>query len=145
MSDVLKRRMAQGVVGSVIDLIGGTPVLQLDRLVSHMCLHGRVLLKLEYLNPGSSKKDRVALEMIRNARRDGSLTPGQTVVELTSGNTGTGLANLGLGLGENRFRAWRRAGGEDQGNVGMLFDTSGLQLDQVRDCFPRIPSPVLAL
>jgi cysteine synthase A len=92
MSDVLKRRMAEGVAGSVIDLIGGTPVLQLDRLVSHMCLNGRVLLKLEYLNPGSSKKDRVALEMIRNARLDGSLTPGQTVVELTSGNTGTGLA-----------------------------------------------------
>ncbi len=99
MSDVLKRRMAQGVVGSVIDLIGGTPVLQLDRLVSHMCLHGRVLLKLEYLNPGSSKKDRVALEMIRNARRDGSLTPGQTVVELTSGNTGTGLAIVCGALG----------------------------------------------
>ena len=52
MGDVFKRRMAQGVVGSVIDLIGGTPVLQLDRLVSHMGLHGRVLLKLEYLNLG---------------------------------------------------------------------------------------------
>ena len=99
MGDVFKRRMAQGVVGSVIDLIGGTPVLQLDRLVSHMGLHGRVLLKLEYLNPGSSKKDRVALEMIRNARRDGSLTPGQTVVELTSGNTGTGLAIVCGALG----------------------------------------------
>ena len=99
MGDVFKRRMAQGVVGSVIDLIGGTPVLQLDRLVSHMGLHGRVLLKLEYLTPGSSKKDRVALEMIRNARRDGSLTPGQTVVELTSGNTGTGLAIVCGALG----------------------------------------------
>ena len=99
MGDVFKRRMAQGVVGSVIDLIGGTPVLHLDRLVSHMGLHGRVLLKLEYLNPGSSKKDRVALEMIRNARRDGSLTPGQTVVELPSGNTGTGLAIVCGALG----------------------------------------------
>jgi cysteine synthase A len=53
---------------------------------------GRILLKLEYLNPGFSKKDRIARQMIEDAEAGGSLRPGQPVVELTSGNTGTGLA-----------------------------------------------------
>src|SRR5579863_3580913 len=53
---------------------------------------GRLLAKLEYLNPGSSKKDRIARQIIDDAEADGSLRPGQTVVELTSGNTGAGLA-----------------------------------------------------
>jgi cysteine synthase A len=55
-------------------------------------LEGRILAKLEYLNPGFSKKDRIALQMIEEAEADGKLKPGQTVVELTSGNTGTGLS-----------------------------------------------------
>jgi len=55
-------------------------------------LDGRLLAKLEYLNPGHSKKDRIARQIVEDAERDGSLRPGQTVVELTSGNTGTGLA-----------------------------------------------------
>ena len=99
MSDTSTHRMVRGFAASVIDLIGGTPVLQLDRLVSHCGLLGRVVLKLEYLNPGFSKKDRVALEMVREAKLDGSLVPGQTVVELTSGNTGTGLAIVCGALG----------------------------------------------
>lgn len=89
----------RGFATSVIDLIGGTPTLQLDRLVLHCGLLGRVVLKLEYLNPGFSKKDRVALEMLREAKQNGSLVPGQTVVELTSGNTGTGLAMVCGALG----------------------------------------------
>ena len=55
-------------------------------------LNGRILAKLEYLNPGSSKKDRIALQIVQDAEGEGTLRPGQTVVELTSGNTGTGLA-----------------------------------------------------
>jgi cysteine synthase A len=55
-------------------------------------LDGRLLAKLEYLNPGGSKKDRIARQIIEDAEADGSLKPGQPVVELTSGNTGTGLA-----------------------------------------------------
>ncbi len=77
------------VSNSVLDAIGGTPLVRLDRLWSG---DGEILAKLEYLNPGGSKKDRIALRMIQEAEADGSLTPGQTVVELTSGNTGTGLA-----------------------------------------------------
>lgn len=84
---------------SVIETIGATPLVELHRLVRSRGLEGRLLAKLEYLNPGFSKKDRIALEMIRDARADGSLRDGQTVVELTSGNTGTGLAIVCRALG----------------------------------------------
>ena len=77
---------------SVLDLIGNTPVLELNRVRELWALDGRLLAKLEHLNPGGSKKDRVALGMIRAARADGRLADGQPVVEVTSGNTGTGLA-----------------------------------------------------
>jgi cysteine synthase A len=78
------------VLPDVIEAIGETPLVALDRLT--LGLDGRLLAKLEYLNPGFSKKDRIARQMIADAEADGSLQPGQTVVELTSGNTGTGLA-----------------------------------------------------
>ncbi len=77
------------VLGSVLDAIGGTPLVELRRLHPGP---GRILAKLDYLNPGGSKKDRIALRMIEDATAEGRLDPGQTVVELTSGNTGTGLA-----------------------------------------------------
>jgi cysteine synthase A len=75
---------------SVVQAIGQTPVVELSRLTRD--LEGRILAKLEYLNPGYSKKDRIARQIVEDAEREGLLAPGQTVVELTSGNTGTGLA-----------------------------------------------------
>lgn len=75
---------------SVLGAIGNTPLVELSRLTRG--LGGRILAKLEYLNPGFSKKDRIALQMIEEAEADGRLKSGQTVVELTSGNTGTGLS-----------------------------------------------------
>jgi len=77
---------------SIAGAIGQTPMVDLSRLVAGTGLSGRILAKLEYLNPGFSKKDRIALQMIEDAEGQGLLKPGQTVVELTSGNTGTGLA-----------------------------------------------------
>lgn len=77
-------------LSSVCEAIGNTPLVELSRITKG--LQGSILAKLEYLNPGFSKKDRIALQMIQDAERDGTLQPGQTVVELTSGNTGTGLA-----------------------------------------------------
>jgi cysteine synthase A len=74
----------------VIAVIGETPVVELSRLTAG--LEGRLLAKLEYLNPGFSKKDRIARQIIEEAEAEGRLKPGDTVVELTSGNTGTGLA-----------------------------------------------------
>ena len=75
---------------SAIETIGDTPLVELGRLTTG--LDGRILAKLEYLNPGYSKKDRIARQIIEDAEADGRLKPGQTVVELTSGNTGTGLS-----------------------------------------------------
>ncbi len=75
---------------SVIQAIGETPLVELARVTRN--LDGRVLAKLENLNPGYSKKDRIARQIIEDAEAAGALEPGQTVVELTSGNTGTGLA-----------------------------------------------------
>ena len=77
---------------SLVDAIGNTPLVRLDRLVRGRGLDGAILAKLEYLNPGFSKKDRAARGLIEQAERDGLLRPGQTVVELTSGNMGAGLA-----------------------------------------------------
>ena len=75
---------------SVLGAIGNTPLIELSRITRGV--KGRILAKLEYLNPGFSKKDRIALQMIEEAEAAGTLQPGQTVVELTSGNTGTGLS-----------------------------------------------------
>ena len=78
------------LLDSVLGAIGNTPLVELSRLTRG--LEGRILAKLEYLNPGFSKKDRIALQMVEEAEASGELKPGQTVVELTSGNTGTGLS-----------------------------------------------------
>jgi cysteine synthase A len=75
------------LLDSIVGAIGNTPLVELSRITRG--LEGRILAKLEYLNPGFSKKDRIALQMIEEAEADGSLKPGQTVVELTSGNTGS--------------------------------------------------------
>ena len=77
---------------SILGAIGSTPAVWLDRMVARRGLSGRILAKLDYLNPGFSKKDRAALGIIDAAEAAGALAPGQTVVELTSGNMGTGLA-----------------------------------------------------
>jgi cysteine synthase A len=79
-------------LSSVVDAIGGTPLVRLDRLTRARGLDGTILAKLDYLNPGFSKKDRAAKGLIAEAERQGLLLPGQTVVELTSGNMGAGLA-----------------------------------------------------
>ncbi|MFQ6109869.1 MAG: cysteine synthase A [Candidatus Aminicenantales bacterium] len=78
------------VYDSVLDLIGHTPMVRLDRLKKG--IEATVLAKLEYYNPSGSVKDRIALSMIEEAERQGIIKPGDTIVEPTSGNTGTSLA-----------------------------------------------------
>lgn len=78
------------ILASVEHAIGNTPLVGLERITAGV--DGRILLKLEYLNPGHSKKDRAALRIIEEAEESGALASGQTVLELTSGNMGTGLA-----------------------------------------------------
>jgi cystathionine beta-synthase/cysteine synthase A len=82
-----------GILSSVTDLIGNTPIVELHNLAAG--LDCRVLVKLESRNPGGSSKDRIALNLIRTAEADGSLKPGATIVESSSGNTGIGLALVG--------------------------------------------------
>ena len=83
---------ATGVFSSAADLIGNTPIVELRTLAP---VSSRVLVKLENRNPGGSSKDRVALNIIRQAEASGELQPGATIVESTSGNTGIGLALVG--------------------------------------------------
>jgi cystathionine beta-synthase len=75
---------------SIVELMGNTPLVKLGRVAEHVA--PLVLAKVEYLNPGGSVKDRIALRMIEAAEKDGRLRPGGTIVEPTSGNTGVGLA-----------------------------------------------------
>jgi cysteine synthase len=85
------------VAESIIDLVGETPMLRLRRVVPADA--AEVYIKLEYLNPGGSVKDRAAIGIIRRAERDGLLRPGSTIVEATAGNTGIGLALIGVNKG----------------------------------------------
>ncbi|MGN6625434.1 MAG: PLP-dependent cysteine synthase family protein [Tepidisphaeraceae bacterium] len=136
-------------VSTVLDLIGNTPMLELNQIRSHLDLQGRLLAKLEHLNPGGSKKDRVALSMVRHARASGQLRPGQAVVEVTSGNTGTGLAIVCRALGHpfyavmsegntrERAQMMRALGAEvvlvPQVSGGVPGRVSGCDMRQVKD------------
>jgi len=81
------------IYDSVVDLIGNTPLVKLNRVIQGIVPEGvMVVAKVEYVNPGGSVKDRIAERMIDAAEKDGSLQPGGTIVEPTSGNTGVGLA-----------------------------------------------------
>src|SRR5690349_18987259 len=96
-----------GVGASVLEAIGWTPLIALDRLTEGM--PGRVLAKLESFGPGCSVKDRIALRMVEDAEAAGDLQPDGAIVELTSGNTGIGLAIVSAVKGY-RFYAVMSAG-----------------------------------
>ena len=85
------------IYDSVDQLIGNTPLVKLNRLVEPGMAD--VYLKLESLNPAGSIKDRIALAMVEKAEQEGKLTPGGTIVEPTSGNTGIGLAMVAAAKG----------------------------------------------
>lgn len=80
------------IYGNLTELVGNTPLLEVKRIEKELQLEARLVVKLEYFNPGGSVKDRVALAMIEDAERRGALRPGGIIIEPTSGNTGVGLA-----------------------------------------------------
>lgn len=84
---------------SITEAIGNTPLIRLDRIKEKLGLKADIYAKLEYFNPAGSAKDRVALQMIRDYEESGVLKPGGTIIEPTSGNTGIGLAMVGVPLG----------------------------------------------
>src|ERR1041384_1582519 len=82
--------MAEQQYPTILDLVGGTPIVRLDRISEDV--PGTILAKLEYMNPGGSNKDRIGRARIEAAEEECKLKPGGTIVEPTSGNTGVGLA-----------------------------------------------------
>jgi cysteine synthase len=85
------------LVQNITDLIGDTPLVRLNKVVPEDS--AEIYVKLEYQNPGSSVKDRIAISMVESAEKDGTLKPGDTIVEPTSGNTGIGLALVAAAKG----------------------------------------------
>ncbi|WP_169090295.1 cysteine synthase A [Paenibacillus sp. PL91] len=85
------------VVNNITDLIGSTPLVRLNKVVPDDS--AEIYLKLEFFNPGSSVKDRIAISIIEEAEREGKLKPGDTIIEATSGNTGIGIALVAAARG----------------------------------------------
>lgn len=83
------------IYNSLLDLIGKTPLVEVSQIMKEKRLKTRLIVKLESFNPGGSAKDRIALEMIEDAEQKGIISPGATIIEPTSGNTGIGLALVG--------------------------------------------------
>ena len=90
-------KVMHGACASIVEAIGHTPIVRLNKVAAHV--KSSIYVKMEFLNPGGSMKDRVALNIIRDAERRGLLQPGSTIVEATSGNTGAGLAMIAVTRG----------------------------------------------
>jgi cysteine synthase A len=146
------QRSRHGLLPSVTDAIGNTPLVELRHVGART--QGRIVAKLENLNPGASKKDRAARQIILDAEQDGTLKAGQTVVELTSGNMGTGLAIvcrargypfvavMSAGNSPERAMMMRALGAEvvlvDQMAGSSPGCVSGLDLEQVERVAQRL-------
>jgi cysteine synthase A len=115
---------------SVLDLIGNTPTLDASRIVRLLGLDGKILVKLELFGPGGSKKDRVALSMVRGALESGKLKPGQPVLEVTSGNTGTGLAIVCRALGHPFYAVMSRGNTVERAKMMRAFGAEVVLVDQ---------------
>jgi cysteine synthase A len=131
---------------SIIDVIGNTPMVELQRIVRRTGLSGRLLAKLDYLNPGFSKKDRIAREMMRAACQEGKLSPGQTVIELTSGNTGTGLALVCRALGHPFVAVMSKGNTRERARMMMALGAEVVLVDQAPGSPPnQVSGPDLEL
>ncbi len=121
------------VLPSVLDAIGETPIVDLRRIAGDF---GHIVAKLEYLNPGFSKKDRNARQMIEDAEAQGALEPGQTVVELTSGNTGTGLAIVCAVKGYPFVAVMSKGNSRERARMMSALGAEVVLVDQMPDSAP---------
>jgi cysteine synthase A len=140
------------VADDITELVGETPMLQLKRLLPAGAAD--VFAKLEYLNPGGSVKDRAAIGIIRRAEQEGKLRPGGTIVEATAGNTGIGLALIGVNRGykvslfvpesfsEEKVIIMRALGAD----VVRTPDADGMQgaIDRAKQLVARDPNAFMA-
>jgi cysteine synthase A len=118
------------VCGSVLDKIGNTPIQELTRITASLGLEGRLIAKLENLNPGGSMKDRVARQIIQRAIELGELKPGQPVVEVTSGNTGIGLAIVCKAMGHPFHAVMSRGNSPERAQMMRAFGAEVILVDQ---------------
>lgn len=141
------------VAENITELVGQTPLLRFRRIVP--AGSADVFAKLEYLNPGGSVKDRAAIGMIKKAEEQGRLKPGATIVEATAGNTGVGLALIGVNKGyrvivcvpekfaEEKVKIMRALGAE----VIRTPDEAGMQgaIQKAKEIAAKIPNSFIAL
>ena len=141
------------VAENITELVGQTPMLHLRRIVQEGAAD--IFVKLEYLNPGGSVKDRAAIGMIQRAEQDGRLKPGATILEATAGNTGIGLALIGVNKGyrvivcvpekfaEEKVKVMKALGAE----VLRTPDADGMQgaIKKVKELGATIPGSFTAL
>jgi len=118
----------------VLDLIGNTPLLELSRITDG--LDGRIFAKVEYFNPGYSKKDRIARQIVEEAEASGALQPGDTIVELTSGNTGTGLAIVCAAKGYHFVAVMSRGNSPERARMMTALGAEVVLVDQCPDSLP---------
>ena len=146
---MVRLRMAENIT----ELVGDTPMLRLRRIVPEGA--AQVFAKLEYISPGGSVKDRAAIGMIQKAEKEGLLKPGSTIVEATAGNTGIGLALIGVNKGyrvvlcvpekfaEEKVKIMRALGAE----VHRTPDEAGMQgaIAKAKELAADIPGSFTAL
>src|SRR5438105_4454061 len=141
------------VAENITELVGETPMLHLRRVVPAGAAD--VFAKLEYMNPGGSVKDRAAIGMIKRAEKEGRLKQGSTIIEATAGNTGIGLALIGVNKGyrvifcvperfsEEKVKIMRALGAE----VTRTPDAEGMQgaIKRAKEIAAGIPGSFVAL
>ena len=125
-----------GILNGITELVGNTPLMEAVNLEKKEGLKARLLLKLEYLNPAGSVKDRVAKAMIEDAEAKGLLKEGSVIIEPTSGNTGIGLAAIAASKGYQVILTMPDTMSEERRNIlkayGCLLYTSPSPRDRTR-------------
>lgn len=123
-------------ITSITQAIGKTPLLRLDMIKKHFGFEGNIFAKLEHMNPSFSKKDRIALGMIEMAERKGLMKPGQIVLEMSSGNTGTGMAMVCSAKGYRLICVLSRGNSPERARMIQAFGGEITYVDQAPCSIP---------